>query len=139
MCCVEFDCTSSNCLPFIVFWILGKRKSHIEPCLQNTGGDIRLECDIWVKLLYILGLVHQYIVLHWPCTRLPCSWLLMANYCGRNVAFIHKNSNVKFGLDFLHGTQYLADWKSNKHCLFLSPVTVFLCSCHLCTSKKIRI
>jgi len=29
--------------------------------------------------------------------------------CGKSVAFMHKNANVKFDLDFLHGAQYFAD------------------------------
>jgi hypothetical protein len=29
--------------------------------------------------------------------------------CGKHLAFIHKNANLKFGLDSPHGAQYLAD------------------------------
>jgi len=56
------------------FWGRGKvTLSHV--CIVQVVTC--LECDFWLKLLHMLGLVHRYIVLHWPCTRLPvlgCLW-----------------------------------------------------------------
>jgi len=51
-------------------------------------------------------------------------------HCGKNLAFIHKNANVKFGLDFMAHNNLLIE-KVISIAFFFSPVTVFLCSCHL--------
>ena len=129
--------TSSNCLPFSVFWILGKRKSHIEPCLQSTGGDM---FGMWyfAKIAAHVGpsaLVHRVtLAIHKTALFLVVYGEL---HCGRNLAVLHKNASVKFGLDFLHGAQYLADWKSNKHCFFfLSSNSIFMLLSSFAHSSK---
>ena len=117
------------------FWGRGKvTLSHVCRVQVVT----RLECDIVQKFAAHVGPsapVHRVsLAMHQTALFLVVYGEL---HCGKNLAFIHKNANVKFGLDFMAHNTLLIE-KVISIAFFFSPVTVFLCSCHLLHIQRYR-